>query len=142
MTTNTVSLLKLYVDEAFGDIAGTADRPLFYNRMQTGMTRAGIAYILNKYAQQARIKSNIVPAKVNPHLMRHTKAMLLLQSGVNLIYIRDFLGHVDIATTEVYARADTEMKRHALEKAYPDIVDNTLPHWTKDGDLLSWLSTL
>ena len=68
--------------------------------------------------------------------------MLLLQSGVNLIYIRDLLGHVDIATTEIYARADTEMKRKALEGAYPDIVTNTLPHWTKDDDLLLWLSTL
>ncbi|MCP4935643.1 MAG: tyrosine-type recombinase/integrase [bacterium] len=142
LSSNTELLLKHYVSEAFGEMAGVDDQPLFYNRMHTKMTRTGIAYILNKYAQKARKISTIVPTKVNPHLMRHTKAMLLLQAGVNLIYIRDFLGHVDIATTEVYARADTEMKRHALEKAYPDIVDNTLPHWTKDGDLLSWLSTL
>ncbi len=47
--------------------------------------------------------------------------MLLLQAGVNLIYIRDLLGHVDIATTEVYARADTEMKRKALESTYPEV---------------------
>ena len=74
--------------------------------------------------------------------MRHTKAMLLLQAGVNLIYIRDLLGHVDIATTEIYARADTELKRQALEKAYPEMIDSKLPHWTKDGNLLSWLSSL
>ena len=41
--------------------------------------------------------------------MRHSKAMHLLQAGVNLIYIGDLLGHVDLATTEIYARADTEL---------------------------------
>jgi len=110
--------------------------------MRSKLTRAGISYILNKHVQQACLKSSSVPKKVNPHLMRHTKAMLLLQAGVNLIYIRDLLGHVDIATTEIYARADTEMKRKAIEKAYPEIIGNKLPHWTKDGNLLSWLSTL
>ena len=139
---NTESLLKQYISEAFSELSGAADQPLFSNRMRTKMTRAGIAYIVNKYAAHARSISAIIPEKVTPHLFRHTKAMLLLQSGVNLIYIRDLLGHVDIATTEVYARADTEMKRKALEGAYPDIVTNTLPHWTKDDDLLSWLSTL
>lgn len=142
LTTNTVSLLKQYIKEVFGDIGGTADRPLFHNRMHSRLTRAGIAYILKKYVKQAREKSEIVPTNVSPHQMRHTKAMLLLQSGVNLIYIRDLLGHVDIATTEIYARADTEMKRIALESAYPEIISDTLPHWTKDGNLLSWLGSL
>ena len=142
LTTNTVSLLKQYIKEVFGDIGGTADRPLFHNRMHSRLTLAGIAYILNKYVKQAREKSEIVPTNVSPHQMRHTKAMLLLQSGVNLIYIRDLLGHVDIATTEIYARADTEMKRKALEGAYPEIINEALPHWTKDGNLLSWLGSL
>ncbi len=57
---------------------------------------------------------------------------MLLQAGVSLIYIRDILGHVDIATTEIYARADTEMKRKALEKTYPEMVPTNLPHWEKD----------
>ena len=142
LCSNTESLLKSYTEEAFSVRTGVADHPLFYNRMHTKMTRAGIAYILKKYAQKARTQSSIVPEKVNPHLMRHTKAMLLLQAGVNLIYIRDLLGHVDIATTEIYARADTELKRQALEKAYPEMIDSKLPHWTKDGNLLSWLSSL
>jgi integrase len=68
--------------------------------------------------------------------------MLLLQAGVNLIYIRDLLGHVDIATTEIYARADTEMKRKALEKAYPEITATHLPDWQKDEALLTWLTSL
>ena len=68
--------------------------------------------------------------------------MPLLQAGVSLIYIRDLLGHVDIATTEIYARADTEIKRKALEKAYPEIVAASLPDWQKGEALLSWLTSL
>lgn len=99
LMSNTESLLKQYICETFNERADVADQPLFSNRMRTKMTRTGISYILNKYACQARSTSTIIPAKVTPHVFRHTKAMLLLQAGVNLIYIRDLLGHVDIATT-------------------------------------------
>ena len=75
-------------------------------------------------------------------MLRHSKAVHLLQAGVNLIYIRDFLGHSDIKTTEIYARADTELKRKALENAYPDLVDSNLPDWSENGDLMEWLSEL
>ena len=68
--------------------------------------------------------------------------MHLLQAGVNLIYIRDFLGHVDLKTTELYARADTEMKRKAIENVHPDLIDPNLPDWNKDQALLSWLSEI
>lgn len=53
--------------------------------------------------------------KISPHSFRHTKGMHLLQSGVSLEIIRDFLGHVDVKTTQIYARANLEMKRKALE---------------------------
>ncbi len=86
--------------------------------------------------------SDKVPEKVKCHMLRHSKAVHLLQAGVNLIYIRDFLGHSDIKTTEIYARADTELKRKALENAYPDLVDSNLPDWSENGDLMEWLSEL
>ena len=68
--------------------------------------------------------------------------MHLLHAGVNLIYIRDFLGHADQKTTEIYARTDTEMKRKAIENAYPDLINSDLPDWNRDPELLSWLSDL
>ena len=61
---------------------------------------------------------------------------------MNLIYIRDFLGHSDIKTTEIYARTDAELKRKALENAYPDLVDSNLPDWSENSDLMEWLSEL
>lgn len=139
---NTEALLKQYMDEVFSGHDSLQNHPLFFNRRRGKMTRAGISYILDKYVSQAREKSPLIPGKVTPHVIRHTKAMLLLQAGVSLIYIRDLLGHVDIATTETYARADTEMKRKALEKAYPEMVAANLPHWEKDETLLAWLASL
>jgi integrase/recombinase XerD len=73
-----------------------------------------------------------------PHF-RHSKAMHLLEAGINLIYIRDFLGHVNVTTTETYLRADTEKKRKALESVYMDVVTGDVPLWQEDTDILSWL---
>jgi hypothetical protein len=66
----------------------------------------------------------------------------MLQAGINLVYIRDFLGHTSITSTEIYAKADSEMKRKALESAYLDLETGELPAWDKDGDLMNWLQNL
>jgi integrase/recombinase XerD len=57
-------------------------------------------------------------------------------------HIRDFLGHVNVETTEVYARADTEMKRKALEKANLDLPVENQTTWQKNQNLMSWLQSL
>jgi len=81
----------------------------------------------------------IIPEKISCHSLRHSKAMHLLQAGVNLVYIRDILGHVSIQTTEIYARADSKQKRQAIEKAYVNVNPDEEPMWTKDENLVSWL---
>ena len=68
--------------------------------------------------------------------------MHLIQAGVNLIYIRDLLGHVDVSTTEIYARADAETKRRAIENAYQPLTPDTLPDWTTNPSLIGWLDSL
>ena len=65
--------------------------------------------------------------------------MHLLQAGVNLVYIRDILGHTSIQVTEVYARTDSKQKREAIEKAYTDVVPKGAPPWLINDDLLDWL---
>jgi integrase/recombinase XerD len=142
ITKPTASLLQAYLTENNLDKPWKNQQPLFSNRQHHQLTREGVAYILAKYVEAARKSSTIVPPKVKPHVIRHSKAMHLLQAGVNLIYIRDFLGHVDVKTTEIYARADTETKRNAIENAYPDLIDSDLPDWNKDQELLTWLSGL
>src|SRR6476646_1161280 len=64
--------------------------------------------------------------------------MHLIQAGINMIYIRDLLGHADIATTEIYARGDAETKRKAIENAYQPLTPDTLPDWTSDASLIGW----
>ncbi len=140
----TEKLLRSYLDEYDPDYTAHESCPLFCNRDGKKLTRAGIAYILKKYVLQARSGGGI-PAQtaVSPHVLRHSKAMHLLQSGVNLVYIRDLLGHADISTTEIYARADEHLKRKALMEAYPSpSPESETPAWQKDSDLLSWLKSL
>lgn len=139
---NTVLLLQRYKLEHKLDSPSKNEYPLFTNNQHNKLTKEGVAHILAKYVAATRKTSTIVPSKVRAHMLRHSKAMHLLQAGVNLIYIRDFLGHVDLKTTEVYARTDTETKRKAIEQAYPDLIDGHLPDWNQDQALLSWLSEL
>ena len=56
-----------------------------------------------------------------------------------MIYIRDLLGHADVSTTEIYARADPETKRKAIENAYQSLTPEPPPNWTADQGLLEWL---
>lgn len=114
--------------------------PLFFNSRKEKLTRAGINYIVQKYSESARKENKmIMPEKISCHCLRHSKAMHLLQAGVNLVYIRDILGHVSIQTTEIYARADSKQKRIAIEKAYVNVNPNEEPAWIKDENLISWL---
>jgi len=116
--------------------------PLFYNSRKEKLTRAGINSILQKYATTASEKDpSLIPDKISCHSFRHSKAMHLLQAGVNLVYIRDFLGHESVQTTEIYARADSKQKREAIEKAYVGIIKKETPSWIENENLLGWLKS-
>jgi integrase/recombinase XerD len=143
LMTPTAKLLDQYMTEHDLQSAVRDSYPLFQNRSHGKLTRAGITYILKKYVKEVRIlHPELIPKRVSPHCFRHSKAMHLLQSGVNLVYIRDLLGHINIKTTEVYARADSLMKRNALEKAYQDVSPSEMPIWQQNHDLLKWLKEL
>ncbi|WP_114939641.1 site-specific integrase [Mucilaginibacter endophyticus] len=117
--------------------------PLFSNYRKEKLTRAGVAHILKKYLDAARLESpKLIPETVSCHSLRHSKAMHLLQNGTNLVYIRDILGHASVQTTEVYARADSMQKREAIEKAYVGLVKDESASWMANDDLLSWLKNL
>jgi site-specific recombinase XerD len=139
----TVQLLKQYLNENRLDCPDKRIYPLFTNRCKGKLTRAGISYILNKYVKSTRLEvPAVIPDIVSPHSFRHSKAMHLLQAGVPLVYIRDFLGHSEIATTEIYARCDSKQKRTALESAYEQTFDSQMPAWQTNQDLLQWLRSL
>ncbi len=136
----TAEILRKYLKQWNLNPKTQPDKPLFVNHKGNRLTRPGLTYILQKYMEQIPTMSN--QKAVTPHIIRHSKAMHLLHADVNLHYIRDFLGHVNIETTELYAKADSEMKRKALEKANIDIGGSNETTWQKDDNLLSWLQSL
>lgn len=136
----TTEIVKTYMDNyQLNDTCNFAV-PVFFNKQKGKLSRAGITYILKKHFEKARKDSfNLFPAKISPHSLRHSKAMHLLEGNVNLIYIRDFLGHTSVSTTEIYAKSNPELKRKAIEEAS----NNVLPQetlTTNDKEvLLDWL---
>ena len=140
-----VKILREYMEEHHLDNSSKGTSPLFFNNRHEKLTRVGISYILTTYADLARkVSPGLIPEKISCHSLRHSRAMHLLQAGVNLVYIRDLLGHVSIQTTDIYARADSKAKREALEKAYADLVPNhnSDREWEKSKDLRDWLRGL
>lgn len=138
---NTVNLLNNYLSENNLLLPETFTYPLFRNYQGNKLTRVGVNYILKKYERLVREANPYFKQKISPHTLRHTKGMHLLQGGVSLDIIRDFLGHVDIKTTEIYARANIEMKREAIKKVSPAPTPK-LPSWKENKTLLKWLQSL
>ncbi len=140
MMDGQVELLKNYLKEHRLNEPFANRYPLFFNSRKEKLSRAGINYIVQKYAEMARQENKIlIPDKISSHCLRHSKAMHLLQAGVNLVYIRDILGHVSVQTTEIYARADSKQKREALENAYINVNPNEEPIWANNENLITWL---
>jgi integrase/recombinase XerD len=123
---------------------GADASPLFSGPHHTRLTRSGVAKILARHVRAVRGREpGWAPGlPVTPHTLRRSRAMHLIQAGVNLIYIRDLLGHADVSTTEIYARADAETKRKAIENAYQPLTPDVLPDWTSDTSLIRWLDSL
>ncbi len=118
------------------------DHYLFYTTIkgQTGkMSEDNVSCFLKRYAKLAHQGCSEVPLQMHAHLFRHTRAMHLYQSGIPLSYIKDFLGHVSVNTTDIYAFADTSMMRAALEKIIKWDDKNSSeegPVWQDNEDLI------
>lgn len=137
----TADLLRSYIQRYLTKTNRTY--PLVTNRYHQKIDRDGIAYIIKKYAEAIRKKDSTFPEHVHCHMFRHSKAMHMLEAGINIIYIRDFLGHEDISTTMVYVRADNRLKNEAINRLAPKITGEAeLPDWNKDKDLMQFLNAL
>lgn len=108
------------------------------------MSADTVALFMKKYGAAARNLCDDVPEHVHPHMLRHTRAMHLYRQGMPIHLLSEFLGHASYESTKVYAYADTEMKRIAIEKA--DVLRDSMPPpeplWTDDDDLILKLSGL
>lgn len=135
----TSKMLEGYFKE--NQLNGKTSNVLFPNREGTKFTRAGINYILGKYIRKAKIISpDLFTGNISPHTIRHSKASHLVQSNINIYYVRDFLGHVSVKTTEVYATCNPEFTRKAIENASIELTkDDSYYDINKKDELLSFL---
>jgi site-specific recombinase XerD len=138
----TATLLKSYIEER-----GSSQNSLqavFLNARGQLLTRFGVRYIIqSRIAAAAEDCPSLAKKKVGPHTFRHTTAMHLLQSGVDLTVIKNWLGHVNLDTTHAYVQIDLEMKRKALSSCAPACKIGNLRHLIKrNNDIICWLESL
>jgi len=139
---STVALLREYLREHDLQRPERADASLFWNRRRERLTRSGVRYILQQHAERARRGQPGLPS-VHPHKLRHSKAMHLLQAGNPMVVIQAVLGHADVRTSSIYARADLETTRAALEKiSAGGPTRPRLPSWQANPGLMQWLRSL
>ena len=120
-----------------------AGQPVFLNRCYRPMTRSGVHALVKRCAARAREKIPSLKEKtVSPHVIRHSTACHLLKAGVDINTIRGWLGHVSLATTNIYAEIDLEAKAKAL--AACDVSEDIQPRqrWREQPGLIQFLESL
>ncbi len=142
LTDPCAQVLRRYIQENRLDAPTRRNGPLFVNPQGKKLTRSGVSYVLAKYVRQANETTDACMPEITPHCLRHSKAMHLVEAEKNLIYIRDFLGHESIETTQVYAKANPEARRKALETMDRKMNTPAMPDWNDDPDLKAFLKGL
>jgi site-specific recombinase XerD len=113
----TGALLRIYLaSERRVPQKGFEDH-LFINQRRRPLTRFGVREIVRRYARKAALACpGLAKHRVTPHTFRHTTGAHLLEAGVDLNTIREWLGHEHVSSTEVYARANVRLKCRTLAK--------------------------
>jgi integrase/recombinase XerD len=122
----------------------TQSHPLFRNDHGGRLTRFGVRLILNKYIKKAaQRQTSLKNKRIHPHSIRHSTAVHLLRSGVDLSTIAHWLGHVSVNTTNKYLSVDLEAKREALAKMKPLLkASRHSKKWSQEANLIAWLTAL
>lgn len=139
----TAEDLRRYLDMRAAAESGA--KAVFLNEKGGRLTRFGVSYIVKeRVAAAAKQESSLAGRKITPHTFRHTTALHLIQSNVDISVVKEWLGHADIKTTSLYVEINIEMKRKALESFPPPIQPGTAgerPNWRKPG-VMSFLRNL
>lgn len=138
----TVKALRAYLEQR-GDENQT-EAPLFLNAHGGRLGRFGVVSIVKRHvAAAAEVQPSLAAKSISPHTFRHTAAMHLLQSGVELNVIKSWLGHVSITTTSQYVEIDMAMKRDAIQRCPPPVPTpcGESP-WHSRKDIIEWLEDL
>jgi integrase/recombinase XerD len=117
LTPHTVRALQAYLKDRDPN---AADTPLFVSRLGNEMSRDAVERLIEKHRVRAAEKCPTLSHKrVSPHVLRHTNAILLLESGIDRSVIALWLGHESIETTEVYLQANLATKEKTIAKTAP-----------------------
>jgi integrase/recombinase XerD len=136
----TAAVLRTLCDERRLDLR--SDAHVFVNQRGVPISRFGIRHILTKCLERAAEGApNLRKKRLHPHSIRHSTAVALLKSGVDLSTISHLLGHASPTTTNRYAKVDLEMKRQAIARVTPVARRSRTP-WGKDRTILDWLESL
>jgi site-specific recombinase XerD len=136
----TVALLRALLKRS----PRSDDEPLFVNRYGDPLGAAGVRFKLAQYVSAA---AKTIPAlknkkKITPHSWRHTVGVHLTALGVDVVAIRDLLGHANLETTNIYARSDVETQRKALGRVDRKSRPAKPAPWKHAPELLAWLDRL
>jgi site-specific recombinase XerD len=137
----TAAALRLLLDRS----PPSLDEFVFRNARGGPLTRDGAAYLLEKHARRAYASTpSLRRRRITPHVLRHSCAVALLQSGVGLTVIRDYLGHVSVATTNRYVTSNLKMKRDVLEAFWKraGLEPRRRARWRPTPKLLGFLASL
>jgi integrase/recombinase XerD len=128
-----------------GMTCGADQQCVFVNRHGQPLTRDGFAYVLAKHAAAAaQVNPTLERKHITPHVLRHSCAVALLQSGSDVTVIRDYLGHSSVATTGRYITINLQMKRDAMQAFWKKagIEPARTKAWKPKNDLLAFLQSL
>jgi len=144
ITADIAQLIKKYMEKYHPISARKQDDYLFYictHEHRHRMSPDAVALFLKKYSKAGHAESNELSESVHPHQLRHSRAMHLYRSGLPQVLLSEFLGHSNPATTRIYAWADTEMKRKAIEKSRPPQLtgNDEVPIWENDEEMIKQL---
>jgi len=118
------------------------DQPIFVNRYGDRLGASGVRGKLAQYvAAAAKTVPTIAHKRISPHTFRHSTAVHLIASGVDITVIRAWLGHAELETTAHYAQANLQTKREALARLSPPVGSGRV-RWKRDASVLAWLDSL
>jgi integrase/recombinase XerD len=118
---------------------------VFRNRRGQPLTRFGIHALVERYARAvAQTRPSMAKKQLSPHTIRHTTATHLLRAGVDINTIRAWLGHVSLATTNIYAEVDLQMKEKALAacEVGESLSGKSKTRYRDDKELMNFLKKL
>lgn len=144
ISTKVAGHLKNYLNTAHPAISRKDEDFLFYtisHGHRNKMSSDAVSLFMRKYGETGKKMCSEIPDRVHPHQLRHSRAMHLYRGGMPLVLLSEFLGHADVNTTRIYAWADTEMKRQAIQKITDKCEANATiePIWENDEQMIKRL---